>query len=325
MNWRKQLFVIALAGLFYFGVAQETPKVRAGLEAVGTFSWLTFAMDHYGIDMENGFDIEATTYASKEAKEIALRAGEVDVVVDDFLGAVLWRDQDIPVRAVFPYSLATGGIVVPTDSDIQTIADLKGKKIAATSPRDKSLLILRALAVSKYGFDPQSDSEILEAAPPLMIELLGKGELEAVLPPWHIVARLTTSGENRELMTTTAMLDELGLSSDLPILMLIARDDLDRAALGGFITAMDQTIARMQEDDEIWNLILENELYSLPDPTQFPSVVERWKIGIPNVWNQGTVDGLVKTVEELVALAGAEVVGVETVDPEAYSLEFATP
>ena len=71
--------------LIWFGwvSAQDLPKVNAGLEATGTFSWITFAMDHYGIDKELGFELETAVYATKQAKELALRAGESDVVVDD--------------------------------------------------------------------------------------------------------------------------------------------------------------------------------------------------------------------------------------------------
>ncbi|MEZ4632507.1 MAG: ABC transporter substrate-binding protein [Deinococcales bacterium] len=314
-----------MLGLLTWVSAQDLPKVHAGLEATGTFSWITFAIDHYGIDTELGFDLETVIYATKQAKELALRAGESDVVVDDFLGPVLWKQQGIAVSGVYPYSLATGGVVVAEDSGINSIADLKGKKIMASSLRDKSLLILRALAVAHYGFDPQEDSEILEGAPPLMIELINKGEVDAVIPFWHIVARLTAGGQNRELVAATAMLDELGLSSDLPILMLAARDEMDRELLGKFIMAMNTAIERMQEDEGFWQLILDNELYSLPDPSQFPNVVARWQVGIPSVWNQDVVDGLVNVVETMVELAGAEVVGVEAVDPAAYSLEFATP
>jgi NitT/TauT family transport system substrate-binding protein len=313
------LVVLALGSV----VAQETaPTVRVGLEAVGTFSWVTFAMQHYGIDEELGIDIEATTYPTKQAKELALRAGDADVVVDDFVGVVLWRAQDIPAKAVYPYSLATGGIVVPVDSDIESVADLQGRTIAATNLRDKSLLILRALAVSQHGFDPQDASELVAAAPPLMEELLARGEIDAAIPPWHFVARMVGTGEFRELISTTEMLSELGLASNLPILVVAARDDMDDEVLRTYLRGLDMTIERMRQDDEIWDLILAEELYSLPDPSLFPDVVARWEADIPPAWDDEVIDGLAELVDRMVELAGAEVVGIEAFDYEAYTTEF---
>ena len=312
--------VVLLTGL---SVAQETPTIDVGLEAIGTFSWIDFAMKHYSIPEELGFNIESDTYATKQAKQIALQSGEADVVVDDITGVAVWRNQGIPVQAVYPYSLATGGVVVSADSDIESIEDLQGKTIAATDLGDKSLLILRTLALTQYGFDPQVESEVVAAAPPLMVELLSRGEIDAAIPPWHFVARMVGSGQYREIMPVTDMLEALDVSPDLPILVVVARDELDPKLLRTYLRAMNMTVERMQQDDEIWDLILENELYSLPDPSLFPSVVERWEQGIPQTWNQETIDGTVELINDMVELAGAEVVGVEQANPEAFTAEFA--
>ena len=316
--------VVATVALFTgASLAQDVPTIHVGLEAVGTFSWIDFAMQHYGIPEELGFNVESDTYATKQAKQIALQSGEADIVVDDITGVSVWRDQGIPVKAVYPYSLATGGVVVPTDSDIQSIEDLQGKTIAATDLGDKSLLILRTLAASQHGFDPQVQSEVVAAAPPLMAELLGRGEVDAAIPPWHFVARMVGSEQYREVMPVTEMLEALDVSPDLPILVVVARDELDPELLRTYLRAMNMTVERMQQDDEIWDLILENELYSLPDPSLFPSVVERWEQGVPQTWNQETIDGIVELINSMVELAGAEVVGVDQANPEAFTAEFA--
>jgi len=319
-----------LVALFLFGGtggAQEVRTVRLGLQATGTFSWVVHAMEHFGIDEELGLRLEPTTYATKQATELALRAGEVDVVVDDFVGAVQMRSRGIPVRAVYPYSRATGGVVVPVDSDIETLEDLRGKTVGAASLDDKSLLILRALTVSQYGFDPQQEGEVLAVAPPLVEELMARGELDAAIPYWHFVARMVGTGEYRDLMAASEMLEALGLSSDLPILVVVARDGVDPETLRTFLRGFDMAVERMREDGmgegSVWASILENDLYSLPDPALFPEVRARWEAGVPEVWTQETVEGLVKLVEELGAVAGPEVVGVERIDPEAFTTAFA--
>ena len=318
-----RILAVLVTLLMSVAVAQEPRTVRIGLQASGTFSWVVFAMEYFGIDEELGITLESETYATKQATEIALRGGEADIVVDDFVGAAQMRSRGVPVRGVYPFSRATGGIVVPTGAGVESIADLEGLTIGAASLDDKSLLILRALALSQYDFDPQVDSNVIAVSPPLMEELLGSGELEAAIPYWHFVPRMTAGGNYRDLMQVSEMLSELGLSNDLPLLIVIARDGMDPELLRTFLRGFEQTIARMQEDDEVWNAILDNELYSLEDPSLFPSVRERWENGLPQAWDEETIAGLVALTEDLVEVAGAEVVGVETIDPEAYTTEFA--
>lgn len=316
------LVLVLVAGLAG-GASAQAHRVTAGMQASGTFSWMLHAIEYFGIDEELGLEIEGVTYATKEATELALMAGDVDVTVDDFVNVVLMRSRGVPVRAVYPYTLALGGLIVRADSDIESIEDLQGKVVGAASLSDKSLLILRVLTTSKYGFDPQFDSETIAAAAPLMTEQVRRGQMDAALPFWHFAARMVGEGGFREIATVHGMLDELGMSSDLPNLVVLANDNTDREALGKFLQALDMAADRMKVDEGIWDSILAEGLYSLPDESLMGSVRDRWEASLPGQWNDDIVAGLVELVEQMVAVAGADVVGTETLDTDAYSTEFA--
>lgn len=323
---RVWAFVAACAvSLFVLtvGPVSAADVVRTGQQASGTFSWVLYAIEHYGIDKELDLVIDGTTYATKEATELALMAGDVDVTVDDFVNVVLMRSRGVPIKAVYPYTLALGGLVVRADSNIHSLADLPGKVIGAASLSDKSLLILRTLTTAKYGFDPQVDSQTMAAAAPLMTELVTRGDMDAALPFWHFVARMVGTGEFREIITVHEMLEELGLSSQLPNLVVLARDGMDRDVLGRFLQAMGMAVERMKDDDAIWDAILDEGLYALPDPSLMVDVRARWEASLPAQWNDEIVRGLVELVEQMVAVAGADVVGTDTLDADAFSTEFA--
>lgn len=303
---------------------EETHTIQVGQQATGTFSWITHAIDYYGLDEKYNLDIQEQTYASKPATQLAIQAGEVDVVVDDFIGAVAMREAGVPVRAIWPFSKATGGVVVAADSDIQSVEDLQGRTIAAASLGDKSILILRAYLASEYGFDPQDDGLVLQAAAPLMQGLLDEGEIDAAIPFWHFVARMEGSGDYRDIQLVSELLAEMGFRDDLPILVVLGREGADPEAVTTFLAAMQEAIQLMREDsdDGIWQSILDHELYSLPDPSVFPAVRARWEAGIPEEWNQDMIDGLVELVDQLVAVAGSDVVGVESLDADAFTTEY---
>jgi len=322
----RKLFAAGVLSLALTGAAfaQDTHTIQVGQQATGTFSWITHAMRYYGLDMKYNLNLVEETFASKPATQLAIQAGEVDVVVDDFIGAVSMREAGVPVAAIWPFSKATGGVVVPAASDIQTVADLQGHSIAASSLGDKSILILRAYLASEYGFDPQEDGQVLQAAPPLMQGLLEDGEIDAAIPYWHFVARMEGSGEFRDIQLVSELLAEMGFRDDLPILVVLGRDGADPAALTAFLAAMQETIEMMKMDsnDGVWQSILDHELYSLPDPSLFPAVRDRWEAGIPDEWTQEQIDGLVELVDALVAVAGPDIVGVERLDADAFTTEY---
>ncbi|BAS26988.1 ABC transporter substrate-binding protein [Limnochorda pilosa] len=316
------LVVLAACWMLAARAARAAGTVRVGLQASGTFAWVLHAIERDGLDRAHGVQVEVTTLASKQAAKIALQAGEVDLVVDDVIGVNLLRRQGVPVQAVYPYSLAEGSLVVPAESPIRSLADLKGKRIGVASLNDKSWLILRAAAVDRFGFDPQEEAEALAAAPPLMQELLDRGELDAAMPYWHFVARLTATGRYRAVVSVDELLRTLDLPPEMPILVLVAREALvetEPEAVSGFVAAMRDAWDRLAQDPTLWEEIVDQGLYRLPDRSLLPAVQEAWQTSVPSEWSEATVADLSRMVGRLVAVAGAEVVGVERVDPGVFT------
>lgn len=318
-----------LTCLLLFGTAlaapqeQAAPVIRVGVQATGTFSWVLHAMQHYGLAKRHGFQLHPEILASKSAARLALRGGKVDIMVDDFIGAEIMYAKNVPIHVIYPFSRVTGGVVVAADSEIESIADLEGKRLAAAALNDNSLLVLRILAREKYGFDPQVDSETLAAAPPLMESLLDKGSIDAAFPYWHHIARMVASGDYRELLSGVDMLQQLDLDTNLPLLVLVARDNLPAPEARNFIRALVATTDRMKTDDAIWRDIIDQGLYSLPDPSVFPAVRARWEAGLPSRWTQAEVDGLSRLTEQLIEVAGADILGIGKSRPEVYVTSLA--
>lgn len=318
--------LLIAASLAHPALAQEPVEVRVGLQAGGTLSWVVHVIQQEGLDRERGIKVEATTYATKQATEIAFRAGEVDVVVDDFVGVSTMRSRGIGVRAVYPFSLATGGVVVRADSPIHDVSELRGRSIAVASLDDKSWLILRSLVMARHGFDLQYEAEVQAAAPPLMIQLLNRGDFDAAIPYWHFVARMVGTGQARELISVPAMLEALGLSAELPILVIVARDgfvETQPQAARAFLDAVQSAWERLASDATVWDDILDAGLYHLDDRSLLPAVRQRFIDGIPQRWDRQTIDGLVELMRALVHVAGARVVGADAIDPDAFTTALA--
>ncbi len=92
------------------------------------------------------FQIEKVELANPEAGKIALQAGAVDMIVTDWIWVSRMRSEGKDFT-FYPYSTASGSLMVPEKSAIRSLADLKGKRLGiAGGELDKNWLLLQALA-----------------------------------------------------------------------------------------------------------------------------------------------------------------------------------
>ncbi|PVV19034.1 MAG: ABC transporter substrate-binding protein, partial [gamma proteobacterium symbiont of Ctena orbiculata] len=168
------------------------------------------------LDVKNGFTIKIVPLSSKNANSIALQGGAVDVIVSDWI----WVNRQRAAGkdyTFFPYSLTVGGLYVRPDSGINQLSDLKQLKLGvAGGPVDKSWLLLQTYGRNQ-GLDIAAAVEPAFAAPPLLNQLMLKGDLPAVLNFWHYGARLEAAGM-RPLIDVKSMLNGLDIKEPVPML-----------------------------------------------------------------------------------------------------------
>jgi NitT/TauT family transport system substrate-binding protein len=114
----------------------------------------------------------------------------------------LWvaRERSLGDDLVFyPSSSTLGAVMVPAQSPIREIIDLKGRKLAvAGGPLDKSWLLLQALA-RRTGLDLKKQATVVYGAPPLLSEKALQGETDATLTFWNFCADLESKGYKRAI------------------------------------------------------------------------------------------------------------------------------
>ena len=191
-------------------------KLRLAVQKTGSVAWELEIIRLRGLDKANDLEIETMDLASPEAGKIALRGGAADIVVSDWLWVS--RERSLGADLVFaPYSSTVGAVMVPGNSAIASLGDLKGKKLAvAGGAIDKSWLMLQALA-KRSGLDLKKDASLMFGAPPLLQEKTLQGEADAALNFWNFCADL----EARGFRTIIAMDDvERALGAKGPVAML---------------------------------------------------------------------------------------------------------
>ena len=187
--------VIALAAQTSAAVAD---RIRVAVQRTGTLAWELDVIRTHGLDRKLDLAIEAVELASTEAGKIALKGGSADLMLSDWLWVA--RERSLGDDLVFyPSSSTLGAVMVPAQSPIREIIDLRGRKLAvAGGPLDKSWLLLQALA-RRNGLDLKKQAAVIYGAPPLLSEKALQGETEATLTFWNFCADLESKGYKRAI------------------------------------------------------------------------------------------------------------------------------
>jgi NitT/TauT family transport system substrate-binding protein len=195
--WCLRVAVIAAAALAASS-AVAADRIRIAVQKTGTLAWELEILRAHDLDRKADLAIETTELASTEAGKIALKGGSADLIVSDWLWVA--RERALGDNLVFyPYSSALGAVMVPANSPIRDIADLRGKKLGvAGGPLDKSWLLLQALA-RRSGVNLKAQAEIAYGAPPLLSQKGLQGETDATLTFWNFCAELEAKGMKRAI------------------------------------------------------------------------------------------------------------------------------
>src|SRR3954469_3447064 len=192
----RSLALAVTLALTLAGSGRAADTIRLAVQKTGTFSWELAAIRAGGLDKEADLSLDVTELASPEAGKIALRAGNADIILSDWLWVS--RERTLGARLTFyPYSSALGAVMVPASSSIQTLADLKGRKLAvAGGGIDKNWRLLQAW-LKQGGIDLKSEATIAYGAPPLLTAKTLSGEMEATVNYWNFCAVLEAKGFRR--------------------------------------------------------------------------------------------------------------------------------
>jgi NitT/TauT family transport system substrate-binding protein len=260
MRSTHRVLTLLLSLMPAFGFAASPEPLRIGALAFGTLNWELATITHENLQKKNGITLKVETLAGPEAGKIAIQGNAVDVVVTDWIWVAQQRLQGQDLTFV-PFSSIHGGLIVPKDSPIQSIKDLKGKRLGvAGGGQDKNWLLLKAAAQQSAGIDLDHGGPITFGAPPLLSEALKQGQLDAVLTYWNQAIRLESQGY-RKLLDGNGILKLLGVEGNLPTLGFVFHEAWAKShphEIEGLLKAAAEAREKICGNDKIWSAIAES-------------------------------------------------------------------
>jgi ABC-type amino acid transport substrate-binding protein len=127
-NWAAACAVAFVGSQVAMPASAEEATLRIATQVAGTVNWEITTITSHGFDKAQGLKLEVQDVAAGPAAQLALLAGEADVIVSDWLWVARERaeGQDL---VFIPYSRAVGALHVPAGSTATKLSDLAGKQI----------------------------------------------------------------------------------------------------------------------------------------------------------------------------------------------------
>ncbi len=305
----RTMSAIALICVMLAAAPGWAGTLKVGVIKYGTVNWELDVVKTHGLDTAEGVTLELLQLAGKNATSVALQAGEADIIVTDWIWVSRQRAEGASYTFV-PYSHAVGAVMVPADSPLRSIEDLKGKRLGiAGGPLDKSWLLLRGLASEQHGIDLEREAETVFAAPPLLNEEILAGRLDAVLNFWHFTARLEAAGLRR-LIGVDDITRALGFARPLPLIGYVFDEGLAsqrREDLDAFLRAVARAKTILAESDAEWERL--RPLMQVTDDATFVALRDYHRRGIPKHWAAAERADAEQLFAILAKLGGTKLVG----------------
>jgi len=285
--------------------------IRIAAQKTGTFDWELQIIKDHGLAKKAGLNLEVTELASTDAGKIAMMGGSADIILSDWL----WVSRERSLGAdltFYPYSNTLGAVMVPDQSPINSLTDLKGKKIGvAGGPLDKSWLLLQALA-QKSNLDLESQATILYGAPPLLFQKALQGESDATLNFWNFCANLEAHGFRR-LIGMDAVEKSLGASAPVAMVGYVFHDSFaakHRGALRRFFAMTREAMQILATSQADWQKLAPR--IGVHDAATLDIYRKRFVEGIPQRPVAADEADAAKLYSVLARLGGAKLVGTGT-------------
>ncbi len=182
--------------------AADLAPVKLGINKLGAMTNVVFA-SKTGIFKKHGLDLQIIEIPLSSQGLLILKQGSVDIVLQIPGTAFVAKEQGFDVALIGQNETAgtkapvSNAIMVPVDSTVKTIADLKGKRIAISSPRGQGFAAMKML-FQNAGIGIES-AKLTEAPFTAITDLLRTGQVDAAVALDPYTTQIIKAGYGRVL------------------------------------------------------------------------------------------------------------------------------
>lgn len=176
----------------HLNIAYQPAPAYLPIQVANDNGWVTDALKEAGY---SDIEVVFTEFESGPPENEAFASGLQDVGVMGNVPSILGKaaGQERTYIGISENGEKTEAVIVPADSDIKTVADLKGKKIGLVVGSICENLLYNLLATEGLTLE---DVELVNLATSEQLAALSNGQVDAVATWQPTISKLTGDGEN---------------------------------------------------------------------------------------------------------------------------------
>ncbi len=191
---------------------------------------------------KHGLDVDLQLFASGTDLIKAIVGGQLQAGVLGFTNAATWVAQGADLKVVGGAQMGYHSILVRKGSGINSVADLKGKRLASQKQGSTADVILGGVVFPGAGL-ARKDVNLVYVEPPVAIQSLMAGQVDAafVFEPYESIARATSDIQS---------IYEVGKVWPFPCMVVITSGKqltADRDAINRLLDAQKDAMLMMQK------------------------------------------------------------------------------
>ena len=276
--------------------AQDT-KVAIGISGWTGFAPLTLAKEA-GIFKKNGLDVTIKKIP-QASRHLAIASGDIQCAATTVETYVVWNANGVPIKQLFQLDKSFGADGMVTRSTTGSIADLKGKSIAASAPGTSPYFVL-AWMLKKNGLSPKDVTIVnMEPGPAAQAFIAGQNDAAMTYEPY--LSSVRNAPQSGKIIATTL---------DYPIVMdtfgctpafIAANEKAVKALADSYFEALEMIAKEPVKANEIMGADVKQSGEQFAASSKFP----RWQDRAANkVFFAGEYKTFVKDAAALLLEAG---------------------
>ncbi len=301
-----------------------SPEVRVSVAPFGTQLFPAEIIQSQGLDVKNGFRIKILNFTNPPQEYLQLTGDEADISAGTWLDLQQNEARGLKVLGVGPLLRYTNVMIVPTNSTIQSPADLKGKRIGVYFEQGADVEAVRAAMEQKYGFDFFKDSTVQQADAALLGDEMQRGDFDAIFTFSNLGSQLVASGKGRVLFSAADILSgAFGLTQDDPFGIWITSVQYSvqhPKEIRDFMTAYKEAVNILKTDDSVWPALAKTQ--NITDQAGIDALKQDTRASFATTWTPATINHMASIFNLMYKIGGVDLTGLDKFDTSVYPTTF---
>ncbi|MCB5203198.1 ABC transporter substrate-binding protein [Neorhizobium sp. T786] len=209
-NW----VIAAAAATLMSSAAHAQTAVSIGMSGWTGFAPLTLAKEA-GIFEKNGLSVDIKKIP-QASRHLALLSGDIQCAATTVETWIVWNANGVPSKQIFQLDKSHGADGIAVRNDVTSVADLKGKTVAASTPGTSPYFFL-AWILKENGMTMKDVNAVnLEPGPAAQAFVAGQNDAAMTYEPYLSTVR--AAPDQGKILATTldypAVMDTFGCTPD---------------------------------------------------------------------------------------------------------------